>query len=219
MCRGKSVVKWFVDNGMPLNNSFDGNLVVNKMLVFAQLISIAKDNKRLFEEDMYAFEHGVVIEDIRMEYKYKFSDFVKSIKREKYCFDKNQLDTLELTKKIFGDLDPFILSELTHQFKFWKEKYDYSYKDSYHHKELSIIEIDDLKHKYEEDIEKIKLLISIEESNNDSEEFVIIDGISFYYNPSEVELDETLMKQLKEFPAEESAYSFYIDESQGLVIY
>lgn len=219
MCKGKSVVKWFVDNGMPLNSSFDGNLVVNKMLVFAQLISIAKDNKRLFEEDMYAFKHGVVVEDIRQEYKYKFSEFVKSLKYQECYFDKNQLYTLELTKRIFGNLDSFTLSELTHQFKFWKEKYNYSYKDSYHHKELSIIDIEDLKDKYSEDIEKIKLLISIEESDDQAEEFVVINGVNFYYNPREVELDETLMKQLKEFPAEESAYSFYIDESQGLVIY
>lgn len=219
MCKGKSVVKWFVDNGMPLNNSFDGNLVVNKMLVFAQLISIAKDNKTLFEENMYAFKHGIVVEDIRKEHRYKFSEFVKSVKCQEYYFDEKQLHTLKLTKKIFGDLDSFTLSDLTHQFKFWQEKYNYSYKDSRHHKELSIIDIEDLKDKYAEDIEKIKLLISIEESNDNTEEFVVVNGVNFYYNPSEIELDIALLNQLKEFPAEESAYSFYIDESQGLVIY
>lgn len=219
MCKGKNVVKWFVDNGMPLNKSFDGNLIVNKMLVFAQLISIAKDNKRLFEEEMYAFKHGIVIEDIRQEYKYKFNEFVKSVEHQEYCFDKEQLKTLELTKSIFGNLDSKTLSELTHQFKFWKEKYEYSYKGRYHHKELSIIDIEDLNDKYVEDIEKIKLLIYMEENSDKNEEFIIIDGVNFYYDPSEVKLDEVLMKQLKEFPAVESAYSFYIDKSQGLVIY
>lgn len=218
MCRGKSVVKWFADNGMPLKSSFDGNLVVNKMLVFAQLISIAKDDKKLFEEDLYAFRHGVVVEDIRLEYKNKFNDFVKSLEDEIYSFNEEQYKTLELTKRIFGSLDSDTLSELTHQFKFWKEKYDCSYKGNYYHKELSKIDIEDLRDKYIEDIEKVKLLIDIEENNND-DEYVVIDGISFYYDSDEIDLDESLINKLRKFPAVESAYSFYIDESQGLVIY
>lgn len=218
MCKAKSVVKWFVDNGMPLNSSFDGNLIVNKLLVFAQLISIAKDNRRLFEEELYAFKHGVVVEDIRLEYRYKFNDFVKSIKNSNYTFDEDQYKTLELTKRIFGDLDSCTLSDLTHQFKFWKEKYSCSCKDNYYYKELSKIDIENLYDMYSEDIEKIKLLIAMEE-NDDDEECIVINGVNFYYNSDEIELDRKILNDLKEFPAEESAYSFYIDESQGLVIY
>ncbi len=166
MCKGKSVVKWFVDNGMPLECSFDGNLIVNKMLVFAQLISLAKDNKRLFEEDLYAFKHGVVVEDIRSEYRYRYNDFVRSINNAKYAFNEDQYKTLELTNKIFVNLDAYTLSELTHQFKFWKEKYDCSCKESYYDKSLSRIDLEDFKSKYLEDIEKVKLLIDLEELDN-----------------------------------------------------
>lgn len=218
MCKGKSVVKWFVDNGMPLECSFDGNLIVNKMLVFAQLISLAKDNKRLFDEDLYAFKHGVVVEDIRSEYRYRYNDFVRSINNAKYAFNEDQYKTLELTNKIFGNLDAYTLSELTHQFKFWKEKYDCSCKESYYDKSLSRIDLEDFKSKYLEDIEKVKLLIDLEELDN-KEKLVVINGVDFYYDPSEIELNEMLLSQLREFPAVEPAYSFYIDESQGLVIY
>ena len=126
MCKAKSVVKWFVENGIPLNNSFDGNLVVNKMLVFSQLISIAKDGKKLFEEDLYAFKHGIVVEDIRKEYKYRFNDFIVTMQNEECEFNKDEYETLEIAIKVFGKLDAYTLSELTHQFKFWKEKYNVS---------------------------------------------------------------------------------------------
>ena len=71
---------------------------------------------------------------------------------------------------------------------------------------------------YSEDIEKIKLLIAMEENDN-NEECIVINGVNFYYNSDEIKLDKKLLNDLKEFPAVESAYSFYIDESQGLVIY
>lgn len=45
-----------------------------------------------------------------------------------------------------------------------------------------------------------------------------INNVKFYYDPDEIEITEDIKKYLKQFNGDR-AYSVYIDESVGLVVY
>lgn len=51
--------KWFLENNLDTpRNTFKGNMKLQKLLFFAQLISLTKNNKLLFDEQFCAFENG-----------------------------------------------------------------------------------------------------------------------------------------------------------------
>lgn len=50
------------------------------------------------------------------------------------------------------------------------------------------------------------------------EKMIEVNGVKFYYNPKELNID-SYMEELRKFPADEEVYSVYIDETQGLIIY
>ena len=68
MCKAIEVASWFINNDYIPSNTKSGNLKLNKLLYFAQLISLVKRQKPLFKDELYAFENGVVVEDVRKEY-------------------------------------------------------------------------------------------------------------------------------------------------------
>ena len=64
------VTKWFLENNLDTpRDTFKGNMKLQKLLFFAQLISLAKNNKLLFDDEFCAFENGMVMEKIRIAYK------------------------------------------------------------------------------------------------------------------------------------------------------
>ena len=124
--------KWFIDNNLDTpRNTFKGNMKLQKLLFFAQLISLAKNDKLLFEEEFCAFENGMVMENIRLEYKNNLPKLLKYKMKE---LPKEDIEVLELTKNIYGNEDADVLSNMSHQFEYWK-KYlnlsseDYEYKN------------------------------------------------------------------------------------------
>ncbi|MBO3356112.1 hypothetical protein [Clostridium perfringens] len=55
-------------------------------------------------------------------------------------------------------------------------------------------------------------------SEDNNEEVIEVNGVKFYYNPKELNIDKYI-EILRKFPEDEKVYSVYIDETQGLVIY
>lgn len=216
MCKAENVVKWFADNGVKLDNSLSGNIKINKLLVFSQLMNLVENDKKLFDEDIYAFKNGLVVEDIRLKYK-NYRTFTKELENAEYNFKESELYILQKVNKIFSHLSSKILSDLTHQFKFWKDYYEFSIKDNYYYKEESKIKIEDVLKTYKNDIDKIRTLLAV----NEDEEFIPIQiqDTTFYYDPLETKIEENVVTALKDYPATEKIYSFYFDESQGLIVY
>ncbi len=216
MCKAENVVKWFADNGVKLDNSLSGNIKINKLLVFSQLMNLVENDKKLFDEDIYAFKNGLVVEDIRLKYK-NYRTFTKELENAEYNFKESELYILQKVNKIFSHLSSKILSDLTHQFKFWKDYYEFSIKDNYYYKEESKIRIEDVLKTYKNDIDKIRTLLAV----NEDEEFIPIQiqDTTFYYDPLETKIEENVVTALKDYPATEKIYSFYFDESQGLIVY
>lgn len=111
--------KWFLENNLDTpRNTFKGNMKLQKLLFFAQLISLAKNNKLLFDDQFCAFENGMVMENVRLKYKNNLNELL-NYKRNKLTDE--ELEILELTKNIYGSENADTLSNMTHQFEYWKK--------------------------------------------------------------------------------------------------
>ncbi len=132
-------VKWLLDNNLDNpRNTLNGNTKLQKMLFFAQLISIAKNNKLLFDNQFNAFANGMVIEDIRIIYKNNIS---KLLNYSTTKLSQEDLDVLNLTKEIFGNENADTLSEMSHNFSYWNKYFQKSLnpKKKYRDKNESLV--------------------------------------------------------------------------------
>lgn len=111
--------KWFLENNLDTpRNTFKGNMKLQKLLFFAQLISLAKNNKLLFDDQFCAFENGMVMENVRLKYKNNLNELLNYKRKD---FSNEELEILDLTKNIYGYEDADTLSNMTHQFEYWKK--------------------------------------------------------------------------------------------------
>ena len=111
--------KWLMDNNLDNSrNTFKGNMKLQKLLFFAQLISLAKNNKLLFDEEFCAFENGMVMESVRLEYK---NNLDKLLNYKGNDLTKEDIEVLNLTKEIYGKENADTLSKMTHQFDYWRK--------------------------------------------------------------------------------------------------
>ena len=224
MCKAIEVASWFINNEYTPSNTKSGNLKLNKLLYFAQLISLVKRGKPLFKEELYAFENGVVVEDVRKEYYTNYSEFIRKAKNDNTVFENDELDILKFTKEIFMNISSEELSDLTHEHMSWKDNYEKSktikYGKIWYEKEDAKIDINDYFTKYKCDLDLVESIINARQhSQNDSIEDVIeVNGVKFYYNPSELNANDYI-ETLKLFSPEDTAYTLYMDEKQGLVIF
>ena len=136
--------KWFLENNLDTpRNTFKGNMKLQKLLFFAQLISIAKNNKLLFDDQFCAFENGMVMESVRLKYKNNLNELL-NYKRKK--LSNEELEILELTKNIYGDENADTLSNMTHQFEYWKKYLQISNnKNEFKDKNKSLVPNEELK--------------------------------------------------------------------------
>ena len=215
--RASEIAKWFICcNCDKPRNTLRGNKKLQKLLYFAQLIHLAKHNEILFEEPMLAYEHGTVVEKIRLKYKKENDVFVNEAYRTSFELPPEVLETLNLTKAIFGDASVDELSELNHQHKAWQIAFQRSRTKEGYVKELAKISIEDI---IQYDIQKIKDMIEVHEIINKEQSYIEIKGVKFYYDPRELQVDGKIIKELEAFPAEEKAYQLYNDKDQGLIIF
>jgi uncharacterized phage-associated protein len=213
------VAKWFIKyNYDTPRNTLDGNMKLQKLLYFAQLIHLAKFDEVLFNEPILAFENGCVIEKVRVAYKNDHHSFISQANSYTENFNQKQNETLLITAEIFGKSKPEELSELNHFDFSWKEAYDRSKGFSgFRYREDSIVSVDVIR---KNDLIRInKMLDAFELAQNYKQDRIIINGVTFYYDPQKIKMTEEVMSRLKEFPTDESEYSVCLDESVGLVIY
>ncbi|MCL2141907.1 MAG: Panacea domain-containing protein [Methanimicrococcus sp.] len=109
------ISKWFIQEGLDKSCSKkDGNIKVQKLLFFSWLIHFQKFGKSLFDDDFSAFPKGPVVESVRKSYYDLSADSVPA-------FSENIIETLNLTKDIFGDTDVNELIDLSHRSPAWQK--------------------------------------------------------------------------------------------------
>lgn len=167
-----SVAKWFCNQKIiEKPNTREGNMKIQKLLFFAQLIYMAKNNgKTMFNEEFKAFKDGVVLETVMNNYRKQYDEMFKDIKINEIEFDKDVLETLKITAEIFGNASAQELSELSHEFDAWNYFFEKSKKFGFYSKKTSAIPYNEL----EKELYRIeKVLTGFELSkqyNNLSEE-------------------------------------------------
>lgn len=142
------IAKWFYNQGIIENpNSKEGNMKIQKLLFFAQLIYMAKNNgETMFDEEFKAFKDGVVLESVMNNYRTQYNKMFKNIKSNKLNIDSEIIDILNDTSAIFGNSSAQELSELSHEFDAWSIFFERSKnKFGKYYKNLSIIPYDELK--------------------------------------------------------------------------
>lgn len=214
--RAIDAAKYFMDKKLDTpRNTFSGNMKLQKLLYFAQLVSLAKFDEPLFRDKIYAFKKGMVIDDVRKKYK---NDYQTIINCELPKLSSKELETLKITVEIYGKYNAQQLSEITHDQLSWKEKYRQgTCENGYHKKSLSVVDVQMLE---KNEVPDVKDLIRSNEASNSNKE--ILDGIlefngsKFHFDKKNI--DEDTIKSFVnkyDFPADD--YVAYIENQEVLV--
>lgn len=209
--------RYFIKNGADsLPNTYDGNMKLQKLLVFADFVNVAEYGKLLFGNPVLAFKNGCVVEDIRLRYKNNYNNFKADSDAYQPDFTKEEYSVLKLVLSIFGNASARELSEINHTFDFWNEAFERSIDNSgFHNKNLAVVDM--FSHKA--DIKKINAVIdAFVRSSSDTTNKEVINGITFYYDG--FVLTDDIIEQLEDFSldAEDDSYSVYFDNGK-MVIY
>lgn len=210
--------KYFIKNGADsLPNTYDGNMKLQKLLVLADMISVAEYGELLFGEEVLAFRNGCVVEKIRLRYKNDYTGFKHDSDVFQPDFSEREYNVLNMVMSIFGSSTARELSEINHTFNFWNEAYKKGTDGitGYHDKSRSVVDMIS----QTEDIEKMReIILAFQESANDTMAREIINGISFYYDG--FKLTDDMIEQLEafSFDADDDTYSVYLDNGR-LVVY
>ncbi len=165
----RTVAKWFMQQNLDIpKNSFSGNTKLQKLLFFAQLIYMYQNNNEtMYNQEFNAFEHGMVLEDVRQEYCSNFNKL--NLESKEYIQLPEDIEkSLKLTRDIFGSYSPDELSEMSHQFKAWNKYFRKSMRltannmvDGFN-KNMSKVPYDELK----EELYKIEKVLNAYESSS-----------------------------------------------------
>lgn len=218
MLKAMDIAKWFIQRNCDNpRNKIDGNMKLQKMLYFSQVIHLARTGESLFCDPILAFERGSVVEEVRLRYKGgEFFQFIDEAIHFVADFSKEQLESLQITEAIFCNLNANELSDINHLHKSWDIAYKNSLVNGIPQKHLSEISIDNIK-RY--DLEKIKdLLEAYEITKNMNGRHEVINGITFFYDEDEITMTDELIEELGKFKGEEPAYRLCWDKQLGLVI-
>lgn len=128
MCKysAMDIAKWFLaENKLKMMEGDSENLThlkLQKLLYYAQGCYLAMKDKPLFNENILAWEHGPVVNEVYQEYKDNRSNPI--VFDEPYDTKKVDNETQAILKEVFdvfGQYSAWRLREMTHEEAPWKE--------------------------------------------------------------------------------------------------
>lgn len=168
----KDVAVWFISKGLDNpSNTGKGNMKLQKLLFFSQLIYMCKNNNdTMYDEKFSAFENGMVLEPVRQQYKNFYKELEKESRQIKELPEKVE-EALNITNEIFGQCSADELSELSHQFEAWSKYLKASIdEENFHDKDKAIVPYEEL----EKELYKMNKVLQAYEQRNlncDEEDF------------------------------------------------
>ena len=143
----------FINKLLTLNgrDCYEGNVRLNKYLHIMQMVYFAMTDKKLFDEEMYAFDNGVVVNSVMNNYVY-----LKSTKDSYNISDINVKNYIEKMFNILKYAPLEDLIEISHQDEEWRKKHNF------YQKKDQLIDVDSQKENY-----KIMCADFIDMLNND----------------------------------------------------
>ncbi|WP_101844203.1 Panacea domain-containing protein [Halobacillus sp. Marseille-P3879] len=213
------VAKWFIKNNLDSpRNTFDGNMKLQKLLYFSQLIHVAKYGKLLFAEEMRAYENGTVINDVRLTYRDSLYGLIEQSENMLVFENEEVTHTLELTASIFGEMSAKELSDLNHELSSWQIPYRESKTEQPHIYKTARSIIRPMDGIFMGDVKKVKQMLEAYDDYDTSKVSEVVNGVTFYYDPDEITLNEELLSMLENLGCPDEAYTLTFDEQQGVII-
>lgn len=210
----------FIKEGLDQpRNTKRGNMKLQKLLYFSYLVHLAEFDQRLFKEPIYAYENGCIVEDVMNTYYHQHESILNESYETNTEFTPEEQFTISLVTSVFGDMSGLELRYLNHEHESWKLAHNRSYvNEAFKNKHKSEIDENEV---LRYDIDGIKDAIEAYKDNegNTSEAVYILDGTEFYYDPSEITIDDELKGYLKSFIGDEEVFTIYNDASQGVIVY
>ena len=218
MLQAMDVAKYFMkEDPNSYQNTLDSNIKLQKMLFFAQLISLSEREEPLYSDSIRAFEHGCVVECVRLRYRDEFVELRKESLAFTPEFSESEYAVLGLAREIFGRLSAQELSDLNHSLSCWSKFHVRSESSTgYHDKDLAIIPTEELL----AEVDRMRSVLEMYRAGvNDNMLERNINGVTFSYAP-DFEMSDKIIQELEEFArvADEGAYGVYLDEGE-LVVY
>ena len=140
------VAEWIISKNLDNpTNTFKGNMKLQKLLFFSQLIYMCKNNgETMYQEKFSAFDNGMVLEPIRQEYYHNYFTMKQEAQKEVKLPEKVE-EALNITMEIFGQCTADELSDLSHQFDSWSKFLNLSIEENnYHNKEKALVPYEEL---------------------------------------------------------------------------
>ena len=204
------------DDGSEISNSRPGNIKLQKLLFFADLIHYVEHGAPLFDDTMLAFKHGCVVDSVRKSFYTDYAPIKRGDKPAPRLTDSEK-ESLDLAIGIYGKANIKELSALNHEFDCWSKPYYAGLEpNGYHDQSKSVVDIAIS----QEQLDRVKIVADLYRENQKSDDKCIsFNGVDFYYD-KDFQMTEDIKQQLREYAydAEDRAYSIYFDEG-SLVIY
>jgi len=117
MVKAVDVANFFVDLALDMDEEFITNLKVNKLVYLAQAEYLQKFNKVLFEEKIYAWTYGPVINEVYQTFKPCGNSPIRSTFGEysNEIFESDELDVLIHVALKYMCYTPSALVNITHR--------------------------------------------------------------------------------------------------------
>lgn len=103
-------------------------LKLQKLLFYAQAWYAANTGERLFEDDIFAWKHGPVVEEVYHEYKQYGSQNLAELITKDITEDTSLADTLKSVLNVYGNMSAYELVARTHKEEVWRKNYEASNK-------------------------------------------------------------------------------------------
>lgn len=117
------IAKWFLNENRSRMNDEDSDYITHlklqKLLYYAQGCYLAVTGKALFEEDLLAWEHGPVVNEVYQLYKSYGSNPIKFDEDYDNNIDDFTQGILHEVFDVFGQYSAWKLRQMTHNEKPW----------------------------------------------------------------------------------------------------
>lgn len=207
--------QWFLENNHTFNpNSLDGHLKVQKLLYYAQAMSLVGLGEPLFDEKIEAWENGPVVPDVYKVYRHHNLPVVTTVLGSQYTFEKKQEQLLKIVDYVYGNMCSDELVNQTHSEDPWKDL-----------EHLALIRcnpeitIESMRKYY---IHLSEIYEAYKDYDFDSEVVESINGVRFAYNRHETVLEQNDIEILQQISSNSNncdSYFVYKDDNGELVVY
>lgn len=116
-----NIANWFYNNNLKTReNTYDGNLTLNKLLYFADSFNYVINGEKLIKQDVVGYANGPVYQDIYIDFKHYRRMHIKESRENP---DDETIELLKIINFMFGKSDNYNkLSDITHAQSPWKNK-------------------------------------------------------------------------------------------------